>query len=552
MDRGFNIHIDQSNAQPPNINAFEGQNNYFIHITNTSIEFYLKGVVLNFKDLYQKNNSFSEEELIQKLYLKKGNLFTSDFAGEYCGFLYDKLSDKIIIFTNPIGSQSVFYYIKDQHIVIDSDLFRLKDQLQLKRLSYSFNLNAAYVFLTCSFIPDNQTLVNEIQKLSSGEHIEFDLKHQKTISYFVNDFDNLQPTKKSKNAVLSDLDDLFKVAVRQEFEFDKERNKKHFSLLSGGLDSRLNFIYAYDLGYKTDLALCFSHSNYWDEKIAKKIAKDYETSINTVHLDKGDFLVEIDKVTEELNGLICYTSGVHSSYALSQMNFKDFGLIHSGHLGDAVLGSYLSSSHVNPPHTSLGKLIKNKRFLPKIESYLTSFVRSFPNEEIFLLKTRGFNLIVAGAKIAESHAIQTSPFMHKDFLNYALAIPNNWRLNQRIYIDWINRFKFAATRYKWERTLMKPNAKWKTEFGSKVNQRIFKQFYINLMNRPDKAFMVNYSYYFENNSDVINFFNQFFRDHISLITNLELKKDLELMFQQGNFYEKSVVLSLLSIYKKLF
>jgi len=86
-------------------NKFENDN-LFSETTDHIIV--LKGVILNKKALLEP--SLSWEETITALYTKEGNEFFKKFRGSFCGALYDKKEDKWIVFTDHIGSRSLYYY----------------------------------------------------------------------------------------------------------------------------------------------------------------------------------------------------------------------------------------------------------------------------------------------------------------------------------------------------------------------------------------------------------------------------------------------------------
>ncbi len=92
-----------SNYKFENDNLFLETNDYII---------VLKGVILNKKALSEP--SLNWEETITALYLKVGNEFFKKFRGSFCGALYDKKKDKWLVFTDHIGSKSLFYYKKGE------------------------------------------------------------------------------------------------------------------------------------------------------------------------------------------------------------------------------------------------------------------------------------------------------------------------------------------------------------------------------------------------------------------------------------------------------
>ncbi|MFA7686304.1 MAG: asparagine synthase-related protein [Moheibacter sp.] len=539
-DKNVEVFLKKENARPHD----------FIFYEDDEFQLFIKGIVLNEKDLM--NQYGVSNQIFKTIYEQRGIRFSDSLTGEFCGFVWDKKQQQILVFTNLIASQRVFYYQNQGNIVIGTNLFDLKKYLDESQLPYSEDLNSAYSMLVLSSLMDNNTLISEVKKLRSSEQILIDTNSGNLKIERLTPLENRSVFQGTKAAALSAMDELFSIAVRQEYEKDLDIGKKHFSLLSGGLDSRLGIFYAKKLGFKPEEALCFSHSGYWDEKIARKIAKDQELNLNVIHLDGGEYLKDIDEISRISQGLTQFTGGVHSNFALEQIDFSDLGVIHSGHLGDAVLGTYLSVPERTSPENALRKIISNSTYQSKIDEYLKQLLKNYDSEEMCLLHNRGFNYIVIGNYVAEKFSWQLSPFMHNDFLRFVLTLPEEWKFNQKIYIEWINKYCKPSTAYKWERTLMRPDKKWKTAFGSDVLSRANNIFYNKFLGKPYKAQMTSYAYYYQYNASVQQYFEEYFSKHIDLLKNQELKKDATEMFQRGGFKEKSMVLSLLGAYKQIF
>ncbi len=553
MKAEFRINYDPKTGFVFNENVENVQPFLFQSFENNLYRFFLKGVILNFKHLVAEYGTASNcTDLISYLYEKFGSGFSSEFSGEFCGYLYDKREEKLFVFANLSASQTVFYHYYNRHLFIDTDLLSLKNSLDKHAAPYSADIEAAYCLLTLNSLPGNLTLLKDVKKLSGGEQLFFDAKAGRVAIEKIEDLSYVDAFSGNKQEAIHTLEDLFIRAVRQEYDFDLDRNLEHFALLSGGLDSRIGLLYAKNLGYSHHQALCFSHSGYWDETIATTIAEREQIPLKVVHLDGGDFLKNIDRLCSITQGLTNYTGGVHSEYALSTIDFSGEGLIHSGHLGDAVLGSYLSSDKKNPASAALYKMIASKRYLPKIEPLLSQLVALSPSEEAFLLYNRGFNFINVGNYVAENFSIAVSPFMHNDFLRFALSLPEKWRFNENIYIEWIRECSPAAANYIWERTLMRPDKVWKTRYGDQLKVRLYHLFFDKILNRPYACNMAPYEYYFKTNLDIAKYFDLYFSENIHLIQDQPLKNDCIAMYQTGGFNEKTMVLSLLGSYKLLF
>ncbi|HPE08887.1 MAG TPA: asparagine synthase-related protein [Saprospiraceae bacterium] len=532
----------------------DGVQSFLYHFfDNPSYRFFLKGVVLNFNELIASYGTAADiEHLVTALYEKLGTGFSREFSGEYSGYLYDKRNGKVFVYTNLTASQTIFYYHRDDFLLVDTGLASLKRSLDRHSLPYSIDMEASYCTLALNSLPDNFTLISEVRKLKGGEQLAFDVETRKMEIQSWEGPGSQDLYRGDKKSALHTLDELFTRAVRQEYTFDLEHQVGHFALLSGGLDSRMGVLYSRRMGFRHEQALCFSHSGYWDEIIARQIAGKEGLTLSVVHLDGGEFLKHIDKLVGITQGLACYTGGVHSEFALSTIDFADKGLIHTGHLGDAVLGSYLSSPARNPASSAFPKLIANQRYADKVRPVLDRIAAKYPSEEAFLFYNRGFNFIAVGNYVAEQFSVAVSPFMHNDFLRFALSLDEAWRYKEKIYIDWIRDFCPSAAGYIWERTLMKPDRTWKTAFGDQFKVRFRNLIYNKLLRQPYKCNMAPYEYYFRTNHDIALYFDRYFSENIDLVHDPALKQDCLTMYLQGTFYEKTMVLSLLGSFKFLF
>ena len=110
---------------------YENAKHYeYTSLENPQLKIFIKGIVLNEKDLILSHAVQSQEELYISLYQKFGNRLTDHLRGEFSGFLFDKISNKLFVFTNLLGSQRVYYYQKNGILLVDTDLFSLKNRLK--------------------------------------------------------------------------------------------------------------------------------------------------------------------------------------------------------------------------------------------------------------------------------------------------------------------------------------------------------------------------------------------------------------------------------------
>src|SRR5690625_6602860 len=69
-----------------------------------------------------------------------------------------------------------------------------------------------------------------------------------------------------------------RISFTREWQKDKDYGLKNFSLLSGGMDSRINFMLANKLGFDNITTFCYGNPDSEDMKISSQIAKDLSSS----------------------------------------------------------------------------------------------------------------------------------------------------------------------------------------------------------------------------------------------------------------------------------
>ena len=129
-----------------------------------------------------------------------------------------------------------------------------------------------------------------------------------------------------------------------------------------------------------------------------------------------------------------------------------------------------------------------------------------------MLRNVAYNRTVLGAHVFQQKRYQTPPFMTKDFLRLAISLPEEWKFNHRFYLDWVREHCPEATKYRWERTLMKPNAHWKTNFGDQVLKRGFKILNNKILKTPQNSSMYPYQFYFDQDAEIQWFYQKYFDD----------------------------------------
>jgi len=517
-----------------------------------------EGVLLNSLQLIAKYRQDSLKETIVTMYESNGETFFNEFRGSFSGFFWDKKNNVTLIFTDHIGSKQVFYSSVNDDFVFGSNINFIVDFYKNNQQKYSLNINAAYFLLTYGFMVEEHTLFSEIKKLVAGHYIKLTDNKFEIIKY--HQLDNTPNYGQSEEEIIERIDYLFRQAIKRAFEKDREYGYKHLVGLSGGLDSRMTTWVANDMGYGDQIVnYTFSQSDYLDETIPKAIAADLKHEWIFKALDNGLFLKDIDDTIRINSGGALYYGLAHGKSCLDLIDKSKFGIVHTGMLGDVIIGTFYSSldkdKEFEVTDGMYSKVLANR--LDK-----SMFSLEYINEEIFKFYTRGFTGANQGILVHQEFSESYSPFYDLEFLEYCLTIPVELRFNHKIYKQWIIKKYPKAANYVWEKIGGKITGKSVNILGrnvlfSKLPSKIFwyvlKRIGIEHSSQNSKKHMNPLDYWYNTNDDLQEYLNHYFELNIDLLDfNNELKEDCINMFNNHTNIEKNQVITLLGVMKRYF
>lgn len=389
---------------------------------------------------------------------------------------------------------------------------------------------------------NDYSLFSELKKINAGNYLLIKENNFKIENY--HRFSDDYITTDSKDKITDEIFQKLKKAVELQLKKDEDNNYNHLATLSGGLDSRTVVYLAKELGYQLD-CITFSQGNYDDEKIAKRICDKLKYELFFYSLNNGLFLKNIEQVVKANNGMIFYAGAAHQYTAIKKLNLDNYGLLHTGQLGDALLGTYLSRPKMIKPSLDSGAY--SKKMISKITNELKVINKIYSSEQIYKLYNRGFNGILNGHFILADEIECASPFLNVDFIEYSLQIPFQLKYNEKIYRKMIVNKMPEAAKIPWERTHLLPKYNPKFQYLTKG----LRYTYSFLAGKKDFSISMNpFEYWYKNNDELKKFARNFFNENISILDSYqELRKDCEILFNKGNFIEKSQVLTLLETSK---
>lgn len=505
----------------------------------------LDGVIINKLLLLQSSVRSTWQETLEELYKTKGIAFVSLLRGSFSGFVFDKINQKVYVFSDQIGSKFLYYSFNGKSFFCSSMMDEVYENLKLNNIGYDLSVENSYLLLCYGYMIDGRTICDNIKKIKPGCYLEIHDGIIEEKRFFL--IDNTPNLTLTEEDAIEGIDYYFRQAVKRQFDKDIEYGYKHMVALSGGLDSRMTCFVAHDLGYSEQLNYTFSQTDYWDEVVPKQIARDLKHEWIFKALDNGLWLYNIDEITKLTGGNVLYYGLSHAYNMYSKLNFDDYGLIHTGQLGDVVIGTFYSG--LNPDvKFQLGEGAYSKTMLSRISNIAYT---DYKNQEISKFYFRGFDGANTGLMSEYVFSESFSPFYDLDLMSFALSIPVSFRYKHGIYKKWILSKYPKAGDYVWEKMKCKITRKHGFVRGGVKIEEIPSLLIRKLSTGKARKLNANMNpigYYIMKNSNLDEFLRSYTK-YAEIVKDAELRSDLLKLSQSDNWTERIQASSLLSAVK---
>lgn len=525
-----------------------------VFVDNDDVLFIIDGVILNKKELLSKAGTSDWTSFMLNEYSKDKEKFFHQMRGSFWGIAINKKSGELLAYADHVGSKQLFYSDNQDALIISTNCYNLTKHLRANTpVSPSINEQAAYFVLNYGYTIEDMTIVSEINRLIPGFYLTKLEKDVSAKQFFVL---SKKPKAISDDDAIEEIDRLFRKAVRNQYEKDKEYGYRHIVALSGGLDTRMTCYVAHDLGYTDQLNITFSQTNYLDETIAKEIASDLKHEWVFKSLDHGIFLKNVDRITELTGGNINYFGVAHGTSLLDHLDFSSFGLLHSGLSGNSNVGTFGGEKQLNAPIN-----MEAVTHCPKCQEYEIKL--DYQDQEMYKHYNR---CMIAGNNGQLPTQVKTeslSPFYDLDFWEFCLSIPTEQRERHKLYKKWINKKYPQAAAYIWESTKVPVNAKGNitikgASYSRKQLWNIFKQKTIHKFSSRKKQglgtknHMNPLPYWFSTNNELNEFYQNYVQENMQCLDSLpDLKRYVQNMADTGDAMDYPRVLTLLSAAKMI-
>lgn len=510
------------------------ENDHYLLIT--------EGLITNIQSLYDSYQCSSAISLFPKMASINPQFF-SELNGNFAGYFYDKRKKKVTVFNNQTGTRKLFYFKNERFFIVSTDLHLLSQTLKKLSIERIPDEDAMQMLLSYGFMLEDYTLIKEIKQITAGQYLQVD--DQQTIKNWYFHLKDIQRKEAEPEQLIIQLEESFRKALQEEYKIDQEYSYPSFATLSGGLDSRMTVLMAHQLGYEQQL-INFSQKGYADEVIAHQIANHYQLKINHLELTE-ESLTAIDDIIRVNDGLTLYSGAGHALQALRQLSKQVRGILHTGMLGDAILGSYLSAPTDSPVKATSGayttKDLEHSELFAEIAS-------KYPNEELFKFYNRAFQGINNGYLYLNLFSESLSPFMHPDFIRLALSIPRRWMYKEKLYIQWIRKIHPAWANFSWENIGGRPTTNKLIKIIYRIRRAILKRIPLHSM---WKNSMTPEQHWYDSSEKVRHILDNYFDKHIEHpVLSASMRDTLKKQYSEGNITSKTQVLTFLGAVKQLF
>lgn len=316
-------------------------NNYIQPFSYDNEDYFLffNGQIYNQYELKQKLISRgikfktnSELEIILKLYKYIGKYFVKDLRGMFSLVIWDKKNKTFFAARDPFGIKP-FYYVDTLE-----GLYFTSEPKNLYYNSNSININRTSLqnYLTFQYVPEPNTIVEELYALDAGSILEKKLGKENKIcidKYWIPKF---KPINKNRNKRIYEI----RATLEESVTNSMKDNLSIGSFLSGGIDSSIIVALAKEINpnIKT-FTVGFDVDGYSEIDLAKEIA--YELNVENISktITPEEFIEELPNIIFHMNVPVADPSAI-PIYFISKEAKKYVSTILSGEGSDELFGGY--------------------------------------------------------------------------------------------------------------------------------------------------------------------------------------------------------------------
>jgi len=355
--------------------------------------------------------SFNKKDIIN---------FSKNFPNVFTLFYFDKKTNDLLVTTDRLGLQAVYYQIfKGKKLIISPLIGKILKEshkkLEIDKDGLFHFLSFGYPFKPAPFIYKNIQRIYQRKLL----HFNKDIQLKKETNYIdlpeINSNKNKVDINKIHNLLLNSLKNVTSPFVGVTAGLDS-------LLVSAYTNSSFKNVKAGNFGYKKSTDVIYG------KMLAKKMDFDYTYSSLC---DENDFEYYLNEVSY-------YSSGLATASYVDMLKFVDKAITSNetflmGEAGESIRDFFVNNSLTQnylTPLTALSSLL-SKSYKNQLEKYPQTILSNFqskynPNQEEFYIdfyrNARLPGNFSLRTLILQAKVNKTSPFLDKDFIEYTYGL----------------------------------------------------------------------------------------------------------------------------------
>ena len=298
------------------------------------------------------------------------------------------------------------------------------------------------------------------------------------------------------------------------------------------------------MGFREQVNIAYSRLDYLDQKISAQVAMALKHEYLYKAMDDLTWMYDVDEMTCKSNGAALCLGMTGGNRLLRALNQEAFGIEHTGMVGDAIVSTFYHDKHVNDQSPVFGlNQYSNRLQYDFDEKILTQY----KNQESFALVTRGLLGAQTSYMIRQNYLETGSPFLDVDFISAIMAVPFAYRNKHHIYLKWIADKYPGAADFVWEKWGVRPRESEIFRRKIKTTGKLVSEYLRGVMHIPGRNSMNPMDYWYRNDIEVRKYIGHMYQERMEhpLLPD-ELRRDMRCLFTEGNFAEKTQVLTVLS------
>jgi len=402
------------------------------------------GEIYNFSEIRQelvlKGHNFrtrSDTEIIVHLYEENPSDFVNKLNGIFAFALYDSKEKTLILARDHAGIKPLFYYLDEEKFVFASEM---KSLLNCPGIPVEISPESLLAYLSLGYVPQPQTILKGIKKLSPGHILRISSSTIEDIPYWTLSYKHDQK-EISQEEQVEKLRGLWRKVIKRQLVSDVPIGV----LLSGGLDSSLVVAFASKVSSApiSTFTVGYEGMGYYDERPSARVIAE---RFNTLH---HEFIIK-PEIKDDLPRIVYFLdepmadSSVLPTYYISMKAREQVKVVLTGTGGDDIFAGY--RRYYPLPLGNLAYCFLSKILAPVLTNF--NFSRKTRIGEYLLLLKKFF--ITLDSKEEERYYKIMSIFLHEErekifkvavkienpFLRYFNKVKTEEHLNRLLFVDY--------------------------------------------------------------------------------------------------------------------